>query len=167
MHAQTTKPAESKKKVVKPKLSDDEVFEKAYQKRIKQEYLFGVYIPKDLTDVFIQLNELIEDQTKAVFKNLMEEEAAKKLHFGFGRWMIHNWGFYEGSRLSVFLNGLGLHNPDDMARFLITTYHRNLNKATLDVKPLIESLVEERKEAEKQRKLQGEIIHEEKRKVKE
>ena len=126
--------------------------------------MFGVYIPKDLTDVFVQLNSLIKDEkTKAAFKSFDEETAAKKLHFGFGRWMIHNWGFYEGSRLSVFLNQIGLHNPDDMATFLITTYHRNLNQKTLDVKALVESILEKRKEEEKQRKLQGEIIHEEKR----
>ena len=156
----------TKRLSIQPKLSEEEAFEKAYQKRISKEYLFGVYIPKDLTDVFIQLNKLIEDKTKGAFKALPEKHAAEKLHFGFGRWMIHNWGFYEGSRLSHFLNELGIYNPDDMASFLIVTYHRNLNKQTLDVKPLIESIVEKRAAAEKDRKLQGEIIHEEKRKVK-
>lgn len=147
-----------------PPSTEDE-YEKAYQKRINQEYIFGVYIPADLTEAFIQLNKLIEDKTQNLFKNLGEKEAAKKLHFGFGRWMIHNWGFYEGSRLSVYLNKLGLYNPDDMAHFLMITYHRNLNKQKLDVKPLIESIAEARLKHENELKLQGEIIHKEVRKV--
>ena len=147
-----------------PPVTLDE-YEKAYQKRIKQDYIFGVYIPADLTDAFIQLNKLIEGKTQNLFKNLAEDEAAHKLHFGFGRWMIHNWGFYEGSRMSVFLNNLGLYNPDDMAHFLMITYHRNLNKEKLNVKQLIESIAEARLKHENKLKLQGEIIHEEVRKV--
>ncbi len=147
-----------------PPVTEDE-YEKAYQKRITQERIFGVYIPADLTDAFIQLNSLIESKTQNVFKSLAEDEAAHKLHFGFGRWMIHNWGFYEGSRLSVFLNELGLFNPDDMAHFLMITYHRNLNQKKLDVKPLIESIAEARLKFETEQKLQGEVIHKEVRKL--
>jgi len=145
-----------------PPSTEDE-FEKAYQKRITKEYINGVYIPKDLADSFIQLNQLIDKESKNKFKNMSEEDAARKLHFSLGRWIIYNWGFYEGSRLSVYLSNLGISHPDDMAQFVIITYHRNLNKNKLEVKELIE-YYENKKELEKQKKLdQGEVIYEEKR----
>ncbi len=148
-----------------PPVTEDE-FEKAYQKRIKKEYLNGVYIPKDLADCFIQLNRLTDDESKAKFKNMTEEDAAHKLHFSLGRWIIYNWGFYEGSRLSFYLKNLGISHPDDMAQFVIITYHRNLNKSKLDVKQLIDHYAEKKEMDRKKRLEQGEIIHEEKRKRK-
>jgi len=110
--------------------------EEAYQKRIIQQNLGGVYIPKDLSDAFVQFNKLIEKPTIEKFRSLPEEEADRRLHNGFGKWISFNYSFYEGSRFSVYLNKLGLYDPDDMITFVITTYHRNLNKKKLDVKPL-------------------------------
>ena len=40
-----------------PPASEDK-YEEEYQKRIKKDYLYGVYIPKDLADAFTQLNRL-------------------------------------------------------------------------------------------------------------
>ncbi|MEL6925841.1 MAG: DUF6794 domain-containing protein [Bacteroidota bacterium] len=138
----------------------EESFEKEYQRRIKKEYLYRVYIPKDLADAFIQLNRLTDKESLARFKNASEEVASRKLHFSLGRWMIHNWGFYGGSRLSHYLRNIGISHPDDMARFIIITYHRNLNKQKLEVKALIEKLRADRQtEVEKRRT----ILHEETR----
>lgn len=139
-------------------------FEKAYQWRIRQEYLYGVYIPKDLTDAFIRLNQLIEEEDRLRFKAMPEDVAIEKLFFSFGRWITHNWGFYGGSRLSDYIKNLGITYPDDMAKFIIITYHRNLNRSPLDVKNLIIQLQEER-QAEYKAKLEtGTILHEETRK---
>lgn len=148
----------------KPPLSSEDAYEKKYQKRIKKEYIYGVYIPKDLTDAFIQLNKLIDDETKAKFKSVDETTAVRALHFSFGRWMIYNWGFYEGSRLSHFLKQIGIHHPDDMARFLIITYHRNLNKKELNVKELATTFKETRQNQVNKRKKRGTVLHEETRK---
>ena len=137
--------------------------EAIYQKRIKQEYLHGVYIPKDLSDAFVQFNKLIEKPTIEKFRNLPENEADRRLHRGFGKWISFNYAFFEGSRFSVYLNKLGLHDPDDMITFVITTYHRNLNKEKLNVKPLLEGLIEKRAKIILERKLKGEVISEEKR----
>ena len=146
----------------KPPETDQE-FEATYQKRVQQEYLHRVYIPKDLTDAFIQLNQLIEKDSKEKFKRVPEDIAAQKLHFSLGRWIIHNWGFYGGSRLSTHLNTLNLHHPDDMARFIIITFHRSLNQNPLKVRELVKKLNEERKKREEERAKQGTIIHQEKR----
>ena len=136
-------------------------FERQYQWRIKQEILSETYIPKDLTDAFVELNRLVDQSSKEKFKTAPEEVVAHKLHFSLGRWMIVNWSFYEGSRLTVFLNQIGLRHPDDMARFLIITYHRNLNRKSLEVQQLVETLVTNRKEQEEKHKKEGQLLYEE------
>ncbi len=145
-----------------PPSTEDE-FELAYQKRIKKEYVNNVYIPKDLADAFIQLNRLIDEDSKKKFLSVPDSIAAKKLHFSLGRWMIHNWGFYEGSRFSHYLKGLGIFFPDDMAKFIIITYHRNLTKSELKVKELMESIQKAREKEKEAKKMEGVILKEEKR----
>lgn len=140
-----------------------EEYETSYNQRIQQEYLHQVYIPEDLTDAFLQLNKLVEKPSKEKFKSIPEDIAAKKLHFSLGRWIIHNWGFYGGSRLSHHIKSLGLHHPDDMARLIIITYHRSINRKSLNVKALIEKLKAERKKIEEEKAKEGVIIHQEKR----
>lgn len=121
--------------------------EKQYQQRIKKEVVNGVYIPADLAECFVELNKKISKESKAKFKGMSEAEAAIKLHFSLGRWIWHNWSFYEGSRLSVYLNKVGVHHPEDMARLIIVTYHRYLNKKPLEVKELAEKINEARKKS--------------------
>ncbi|MBK7873423.1 MAG: hypothetical protein IPJ74_23560 [Saprospiraceae bacterium] len=143
--------------VAQPPMSK-EAFEKEYQRRIKLEYINEVYIPVDLTDAFVQLNKLIDDSSKASFKSMSEEEAARELFFGFGRWMIVNWDFYNGSRLSHYIRELGITFPDDMARFIMVSYHRNLNRRPLDVKTQIEYYQEKRRKEHEERLSKGTVI---------
>ncbi len=143
----------------------DERFEKQYQERIIKEKINGVYIPKDLGDVFKQLNRLIDKKSQIKLKNASETAAVRNLHFSFGRWMIKNWGFYEGSRLSAYLKSLGVHNPDDMADFLILCYHRNLNRNPLNVKEQVTQIQERRKRIREKRIRKGKVIKEFTRKV--
>jgi hypothetical protein len=124
-----------------------EEYEERYARRIRQTYLNEVYIPEDLGDAIVQFNKLISPESKQKFKAMSEADAATKLHFSFGRWIIINWGFYEGSRFSHYLKQLGLSHPDDMARFVVVCYHRNLNKKPLEPKVLIAELVETRRAA--------------------
>jgi len=144
--------------------SSEADLEKRYEQRIKKKYIHGVYIPEDIADAFVQLNKLIDKDSRKKFKEVPEDIAVKKLHFSFGRWMIYNWGFYEGSRLSHSIRTLGVSHPDDMARFIIICYHRYLNKDDLKVKELVETLVERQKKERLDRKNRGKVIHEEKRK---
>lgn len=143
----------------------EDAIEAEYQKRIKKEYLAGVYIPKDLADCFIQLNKLIDDQSKAKFKSAPEEVVAKKLHFSLGRWMMVNWSLYRGSRLSAYLKNVGVHFPDDMARFIIISYHRNLNRSELKIKEQVEYYQEYRKKKFDEEREAGEVIFEQKKKL--
>ncbi len=144
--------------------SDDKKLERTYQNRIKKERIHGVYIPSDLADSFVQLNRLIDKESKKRFKEVSEYEAVKKLHFSFGRWMIYNWGFYEGSRLSHSIRELGIYHPDDIARFIIITYHRYLNKKDLKVKDLVAEFTEKQERMKEARRNRGTVIHQEKKK---
>lgn len=143
-----------------------DAFEKKYQERIKREYLFypPVYIPRDLTDAFIQLNKLTDTESKAKFKAMSEEDVRQKLFFSLGRWIVQNWGFYGGSRLSHYMKQLGIHHPEDMAVFIMVAYHRNLNRRSLDIKELVTGFKEKREKEKEARKSKGTIIHEETRK---
>ena len=122
--------------------------EDVYHWRIKQEKLYGVYIPKDLAECFEQLNEKTTKTSKAKFKEADELTVMLKLHYSLGRWIWHNWGLFEGSRLSVYMNKVGVHHPEDMADFIIVAYHRYLNKKPIEPKELV-AFFEKRKAKEK------------------
>ena len=154
----------AKIKAQKEAEAEQNAFEEDYDYRVRQEMLYGVYIPKDLEDVFRQLNEKTDETSREKFTAMSEEDAGRKLHFSLGRWIIHNWGFYGGSRLTKYLNDIGIFNPDDMARFIIITYHRELQRKPLGVKELVEGFQEMRATEREQRLQEGKVIHEETRK---
>lgn len=141
--------------------TNDNEYEETYAWRVRQERLYGVYVPKDLGEVFVELTKRSEADGRANFKALSEEQAATLPFFSLGRWMSVNWGFYGGSRLTVYLNQLDLHHPDDMVRFLLVMYHRHLHKTPLDPQPVVEDLKVKRQQEEQERQLQGELLHEE------
>ncbi len=141
--------------------SVDDPAEQAYQKRILKSRINGVYIPKDLYDAFAQLNRLMDEPTRQQFQQMTEEEAGKKLYLVM--WMCNNWGIYEGSRLSHYIQNLGISNPEHKAHFIITTYHRELNEKDLGIKERVE-FYQQKTEEEKARKAKNsKVIHQETR----
>mgnify|MGYP006265897875 CR=1 FL=1 len=143
--------------------SSPEAIQQEYQKRIKKEYLHGVYIPADLGDAFFRLNELIDEAYRKKFLQAEEMEAARKLHFSLGRWITYNWGFYGGSRLSHYLRQrYGLSYPDDMARFIIIAYHRSGHQKDLNLNELAQKFVDFRRENWQKELLESPVIHSEK-----
>ncbi|MCF8244790.1 MAG: hypothetical protein K9J37_09815 [Saprospiraceae bacterium] len=136
-----------------------------YNWRLRQSVLYGTYIPKDVNEVMLELNKKIDAKSKAKLAAVSEDEAATKLFFSLGRWMTHNWSLFEGSRLSKYMQDLGIHHPDDMVRFFIIVYHRSLTKQPMEVKELVVKF-NDKEEAEKQERLKnGTILHEEKKKL--
>jgi len=122
-----------------------EEMDKSYEKNIKKARVNGVYIPVDFDDAFEEFKHLADKESLSSFTNYEEDVAANKLHFGLGRWMIVNWSFYEGSRLSHYLREKGLLHPDDMASYLIRMFHRKLNGKELNDEALISSYSMKRK----------------------
>ena len=132
-------------------------YEKNYQKRIKKEVLYDVYIPEDLNDALDELERLTDQGGILKFKEAPEDSVAVRLQWGLGRWIIHNWGFYEGSRLSHHLKLKGITDPNDMAKFLIVSWHRKLNGLPINeeaqIKVYQERLLKQKLEREKQREV--------------
>jgi hypothetical protein len=116
-----------------------------YQSNIKKTRLNGVYIPKDMEDAFLELDRLSPKESIEKMKQVSEETIAKKLHFGLGRWMAHNWSFDEGSRFSHYLKSLGLFYTDDMIDFMLVSYHRKLMKKPQETEIRVKAYEEKRK----------------------
>jgi hypothetical protein len=144
--------------------SDEKEFEKQYQERIKKDKLNNVYIPKNLDDAMLQLDKNISPESQAKMKVIPEDSICLALHSRLGQWMILNWGFYGGSRLSHYLRSAGITFPDDMADFLILGYHRKLNGKPIEIKELAKYFKEKRKKEFEAEKKEGKVIHEETRK---
>lgn len=125
--------------------SSEAEYDSIYSKNITKSKLNGVYIPKDIADAHKRILKLTPAKDIKRFIAQPEEEVCRKLHLGIGRWMIVNWNFYDGSRLSHHLKELGLSDPDDMANFLLRTLHRHMNKVEPNHETLIEELVVARK----------------------
>jgi hypothetical protein len=149
-----------------PPPNNEKEFEQQYQERIKKDRLNGVYIPKNLDDACAQLDKLITDESKAKYKALPEDSVVTVMHHRLGRWIIMNWGFYGGSRLSHYLRSAGVTFPEDMADFLLLVYHRHLNGKPNNIKELVVRFRETRKKDWEKEKKEGKVLSETKRKVK-
>ena len=141
-------------------------YDSLYEIRIQKDELDGVYIPADLEDAFAELQRLSSPADLEKFRMASEETVRDKLHFGLGRWMIHNWGFYGGSRLSHYLKELGLEHPDDMGKFLLVSFHRHLNGKPLEIEEQVAYYYELREQERLARQQQQEVIKTETRKKK-
>lgn len=125
-------------------VSTPEEYDSLYAINIQLSRINGVYIPKDLGEAHKRIIELTDADKLDGFSKAEEKEVCKKLHFGIGRWMILNWNFYEGSRLSHYLKEEGLLHPDDMAQYILRTLHRKLNQQELEKENIIAELKEAR-----------------------
>jgi hypothetical protein len=130
-------------------------FAQQYRKNIRKTRLNGVYIPSDIKDAMVQLEKKTQVDALEKFKNAPVEEVAPKLHFGIGRWMIVNWNFDEGSRLSHKLVKMGVTNPDDMAQFLIVSFHKHLNGQDLDIEERAQKYVDAKKRKQEEERQNG------------
>lgn len=138
--------------------SNDKAFEQQYQERIKKDRLNGIYIPKNLDDALAQLDKLTSAESKEKFKSIPEDSVIAVMHNRLGQWMIVNWSFYEGSRLSHYLRSAGVTYPDDMADFLILAFHHYLHGKPVAIKDLAIYFREKRKAAWKKEVQEGEVI---------
>ena len=143
--------------------NNEQEFEKQYQQRIKMEKLNGVYIPKNLDDALLQLDKLTTAEAKVKIKAIPEDSVCMYLHGRLGQWIIMNWGFYGGSRLSHYLRSAGITYPDDMADFLLLGYHRKLHGKPVGVKELATGFKEKRKAEFEQEQKKKKVVKEEKR----
>lgn len=147
-----------------PPPNNEKEYEEQYQERIKKDRLYNVYIPKNLEDAMLQLDKAMTPESKVIMKAIPEDQVCQQLHGRLGQWIINNWGFYGGSRLSHYLRSAGITYPDDMADFLILAYHKRLNDKPVQIKEMATEFKEMRKKAWEQEQKEGEVIYEETRK---
>lgn len=139
--------------------SDRATYEKEYASRIKKEFLYGTYIPKDVEDAIVQLNKKLETAAIKQFTSFTEEQV--RIKGGLKLWILNNWGFYYGSRLSHTIKQLGILHPDDMAEFVMICYHRRLNNKDLLIKEQVDSYIEKRAKLMEEKKKKAVLIKEE------
>ncbi|MEQ1746654.1 MAG: DUF6794 domain-containing protein [Saprospiraceae bacterium] len=142
----------------------DAEFERQYQERIKKDRLGGVYIPRNLDDALAQLNKLTSEEARQKFKALSEDSVCRIMHNRLGQWMVVNWSFYEGSRLSNYLRSAGVTYPDDMADFLILAFHRQVNGHPVSIRETAIYFKEKRKQEWLREQSDGVVLREEVRK---
>jgi hypothetical protein len=116
--------------------STDTQIEAEYKRRITLEKINGVYIPKNLDDVYTTLDKMVDAESKFKVKMLPESKVDSVLSPRLGLWMSLNWSFYEGSRISHYLHSAGVTYPEDMASFLLIAWHKHLNGKPVEIKNL-------------------------------
>jgi hypothetical protein len=132
---------------------DDYVAEqkRKYEENILKEEINGVYIPINIDDAMMQLDEIANEESRAKLIGADEELVVERLNRGLGKWMISKWNFYEGSRLSHHLKQLGVSLPNDMSSFLIRTYYRQLNGLPLQIEERAAAIYDLRKKEQEER----------------
>ena len=132
-------------------------YDSVYQENISREYINNVYIPEDLDDAFREIKSLSSPSSLEKF-SAEDESVTRKLHFGIGGWIMHNWNFYDGSRFSHHLKSYGIHNPDDMVQFFLIAFHRHLNEKPLALDTLAAGIIEQRQQILEEQQKDGEVI---------
>jgi hypothetical protein len=133
--AQEPPQEEAPKVIIKTeKKRGDAVNDSIYQARVLESELDGMYIPKDLYDVFRELDKLMDDDTKQAFMAYSDEEVDRKTHGSLGVWLEHKWSLSEGSRLSEYFRKMRVPHYDYMIGIIIRSYHRHLHQKDLKIK---------------------------------
>jgi hypothetical protein len=116
-----------------------------YKANIKKSRINGVYIPKDATEACTEIIRLSPKESLDKMTSMDEAIAAKKLHFGIGRWIALNWSFDDGSRYTHYLKNKGILFQDDMIDYTLICLHRYLTRKPLEETSLAKSLIDKRK----------------------
>lgn len=140
--------------------------EKQYAKNIKQTHLDGVYIPASMEEAIQELKKLSDAEALEKFAGAPIDEISEKLHFGIGRWMIVNWQFYTGSRLSHLVKSKGAKTPDAMAQYLIRHFHAHLNNVEPNEEDILKKVNAKHEAEMKKLKANDKVIKTEIRKIK-
>jgi hypothetical protein len=143
-----------------PPPQTEEEFLSQYETRITKDRLGNSYIPKNMDETLETLDKIISPEAQDIIRNLPADSVCALLHPRLGQWMILNWGFYGGSRLSHYLKTAGVTYPDDQADLLILAYHQHLHQQPISMKALAAPFREKRRQAWEKEKSQRKIVKE-------
>jgi|GEM_PF-1011715 len=103
-----------------------------------QDYIEGVYIPKNLSECFKELNRLLKQDDKENIKLNGEKKFMAEYHFSIGLWIRNNWGLWRGSALSKYFNSLEIYHPDDMSGIILNSYYNYLSGNDIQLQKQVE-----------------------------
>jgi hypothetical protein len=137
---------------------DATAYLKKYNERIKMSRIDDIYIPKNTEDAMKELLRLTDPDGRTKILSVPEDSIASKLHFSLGRWMLINWGFEEGSRISHYYKENGVSNFDDMLDLLIRSFYRTLAQKPIKEKELFEWYISKRKKEHDEKIKKSKVI---------
>jgi hypothetical protein len=95
----------------------------ALARRVAEEMIDGVYIPKDLKECLSELDKLLQEVDKQEIKALEKREDMIQYHLGLGTWMRNNWRLWGGSRLRTYFTTRGINDPEEMSWVVLSHYY--------------------------------------------
>ena len=98
-----------------------------YEKRLTLDTIAGVYIPKDLGECFLQLDQILPDIERKDMQALPRRTGMIRYHLDLGMWMRNNWGLHGGSRLQKYFRDRRITDPEEMSTIILYYYHDWLN----------------------------------------
>jgi len=99
----------------------------SYLIKIEKDSINGIYIPKNLDDCFIQLDNMLSEEDKQSIKQLENKKETIKFHHVLGMWIRNNWGLWGGSRLQKYFMEKNITQPDTMSALILESYYDWLN----------------------------------------
>ncbi len=99
--------------------------------RLTLENIDGFYIPKNMQDCMVQLDKVLNFESKQKLKNSKENWEYNSHLGGLGMWIRNNWGLNGGSRLLIYFHkrnfGTGVWGNDSISGEIISNYVKWLN----------------------------------------
>lgn len=93
------------------------------ERRMTAERINGLYIPRDLGECFIELDNLLSEIDKNEIRALPKRDNMIQYHLGLGMWMRNNWGLWGGSRLYKYFHDKAVTDPEDMSSIVLFYYY--------------------------------------------
>jgi hypothetical protein len=96
-------------------------------------------IPKNLEECFKLLIKENCNRDLCEFTSKKEDKNGfVGYHFSTGMQMRNNWGLWKsGNKLVKYFNKLGIYHADDMSGIILTSFHRYLNKKSIQLEKQI------------------------------
>ncbi|MDJ1499454.1 DUF6794 domain-containing protein [Xanthocytophaga agilis] len=106
--------------------------EEERKRRMEQDTINGVYIPKDLQDCFRELDKKLTAEEKNQIASLASVDDLIAYHRGLGMWIRNAWGLWGGSRLLKYFKDTGFEfvMADDLSVEILIGYYKYLQQKT-------------------------------------
>jgi len=91
------------------------------------------YIPRNLNECLIQLDNILSDSLRIDIVKYSESEFVGMTHLGLGMYLRNKWGLWRESSLANYFNSIGVFHPDEMSGIILTSYYRKQKGQPIDL----------------------------------